>query len=46
MKRISNWLKQRPTYGGVPNWAWCATWSIMLAAVIINLLGIIALQSK
>lgn len=30
------WLKEHPTNGGPPNWAWCITWGIMIAAIIFS----------
>lgn len=38
MRKIIEWLKWRPSHGGVPNWAWCITWGIMLVGVVLNLI--------
>lgn len=35
--------KKRGHDGGVPVWAWCITWGIMLAGVVLNIIGIAGL---
>lgn len=36
-KKIRDALKQKDR-GGIPLWAWCVTWGIMLAALIKSFL--------
>lgn len=38
-----NMKKKRGHDGGVPGWAWCITWGIMLAVVVLNIIGIAGL---
>ena len=33
--------KKNPREPGPPLWAWCITWSIMVAAIVINLVVLI-----
>ena len=46
VKNLCRWLKERPVGGGIPNWAWCITWGIMLAGVILNIIGIVGLLTR
>ena len=46
MKRILEWLKWRPSYGGVPNWAWCITWGIMISGIVLNVICIVGLLKR
>ncbi len=38
MNRLNN--------GGVPLWAWCITWEIMLADVILGIVSIVGLLRR
>lgn len=36
-------MKDREKDGGVPDWAWKITWTIMGLGVVLNLIGLLAL---
>lgn len=36
-------MKDRESDGGVPDWAWKITWTIMGLGVVLNLIGLLAL---
>lgn len=45
-KKFIAWLKWRPPSSSIPNWAWLITWSIMLAAIIADIICIVGLLRR
>ena len=45
-KRIVEWMKWKPSPSGIPNWAWCITWGIMISGIVLNVICIVGLLKR